>query len=75
MSFRKIGSYRQKTARIRGVPAYVVFSDKTLVHMCFVKPKTKTEMLGVTGVGEFKFEKYGERFLACLSSADEGVEP
>ena len=31
--------------------------------MCLVKPKNKEEMLKVSGVGEFKFEKYGERFL------------
>ena len=49
--------------RERGeVPPYIVFSDKTLTHMCVIKPKTRAEMLTVTGVGEFKFEKYGERF-------------
>lgn len=73
--FDRLRALRMEIAREEKVPPYIVFSDKTLVHMCFVKPKTKTEMLGVTGVGEFKFEKYGERFLACLSSADEGVEP
>ena len=31
--------------------------------MCLIKPKNKGEMLKVSGVGEFKFEKYGERFL------------
>ena len=31
-----------------------------------VKPKSKQEMLKVSGVGEFKFEKYGERFLSCI---------
>ena len=43
-----------------------MFSDKTLTHMCIVKPKNKQEMLKVSGVGEFKFEKYGERFLSCI---------
>ena len=43
-----------------------MFSDKTLTHMCVVKPKTKEEMLKVSGVGEFKFEKYGEKFLSCI---------
>ena len=40
--------------------------DKTLVLMCRIRPKTKREMLTVSGVGEFKYEKYGERFLECL---------
>ena len=48
------------------MPPYIVFSDKTLAHMCVVKPKTKGEMLKVSGVGEFKFEKYGQRFLRCI---------
>ena len=34
--------------------------------MCIVKPKTKDEMLSVSGVGEFKYEKYGGRFLTCV---------
>ncbi|HBC99597.1 MAG TPA: hypothetical protein DC053_09915, partial [Lachnoclostridium sp.] len=42
--------------------------DKTLVHMSVMKPKTKEEMLSVSGVGEFKFEKYGERFLTIFQS-------
>lgn len=54
------------------MPPYIVFSDKTLVHMCLIKPKTKEDMLTVSGVGEFKYEKYGERFLGCVQ--EEGRE-
>ena len=39
--------------------------------MCIVKPVTKGEMLNVSGVGEFKYEKYGERFLACVQAENE----
>ena len=53
-------------ARMEKVPPYIIFSDKTLTHMCMVKPGTKEEMLSVSGVGEYKYEKYGERFLACV---------
>ena len=48
------------------MPPYIIFSDKTLTHMCMVRPRTKQEMLSVSGVGEHKYEKYGERFLACV---------
>ena len=48
------------------MPPYIVFSDKTLTHMCILKPVTKAEMLEVSGVGAYKFEKYGERFLECV---------
>lgn len=64
--FEKLRGLRTEIAREEKVPPYIVFSDRTLVHMCIVKPKTKGEMLSVTGVGEFKYEKYGERFLACI---------
>ena len=61
--FERLRTLRSEIAREEKVPPYIVFSDKTLVHMCGVKPVTKAEMLTVTGVGEFKFQKYGERFL------------
>ncbi|WP_415064695.1 DNA helicase RecQ [Lacrimispora sp.] len=64
--FEKLRKLRAEIAREEKVPPYIVFSDKTLVHMCAMKPKTKAEMLAVSGVGEFKYEKYGERFLQCL---------
>ncbi len=64
--FEKFRSLRTETAREEKVTPYIVFSDKTLTHMCVVKPKTKEEMLKVSGVGEFKFEKYGEKFLSCI---------
>lgn len=66
--FDKLRTLRSEIAREEKVPPYIVFSDKTLVHMCVVKPRTKTEMLTVSGVGEFKFDKYGERFLACVKA-------
>ncbi|WP_333652413.1 DNA helicase RecQ [Lacrimispora sp.] len=64
--FEKLRRLRAEIAKEEKVPPYIVFSDKTLVHMCAVKPKTKTEMLTVSGVGEFKYDKYGERFMQCM---------
>ncbi|NBH36705.1 DNA helicase RecQ [Clostridiaceae bacterium] len=64
--FERLRNLRTEIAKEEKVPPYIVFSDKTLTHMCIVKPKSKQEMLKVSGVGEFKFEKYGERFLSCI---------
>lgn len=64
--FEKLRSLRMELAREEKVPPYIVFSDKTLVHMCIVRPQNRKEMLTVSGVGEFKYEKYGERFLKAL---------
>lgn len=68
--FGRLRALRSEIAKEEKVPPYIVFSDKTLEHMCVVKPGNKSEMLTVTGVGEYKFEKYGERFLAAIKEAD-----
>jgi len=64
--FERLRELRAQTAREEKVPPYIVFSDKTLAHMCVLKPEDREKMLSVSGVGEFKYEKYGERFLACI---------
>ena len=64
--FEALRALRREIASEGKVPPYIVFSDKTLTHMCILKPVTKAEMLEVSGVGAYKFEKYGERFLECV---------
>lgn len=61
--FEKLRALRLEIAKEEKVPPYIIFSDKTLLHMCVLKPKSKVEMLLVSGVGELKYEKYGKRFL------------
>ena len=63
-------SLRQKRAEIaseKGVPAYIIFGDKTLKHLANEKPFDKSSMLEVNGVGEKKFEQYGEEFLSVIN--------
>lgn len=57
---------RREIADAKGVPAYVVFTDAALVDMCQRRPATLDEMLAVSGVGEKKLAKYGERFLKVI---------
>ncbi len=64
--FEKLRALRTEIAREEQVPPYIVFSDKTLISMCKVKPQDKEKMLSVSGVGEYKYEKYGDRFLKCV---------
>lgn len=64
--FQKLRNLRRDIALEEKVPPYIVFSDKTLAHMCVVQPKTKEELLRVSGVGAYKVEKYGERFIQCV---------
>ncbi len=70
--FEALRRLRSEIARKEGVPPYIVFSDKSLIHMCLIRPADKNEMLSVSGVGEFKFEKYGEQFLRCVAEFGEG---
>lgn len=67
--FQRLRQLRTEIARLEKVPPYIVFSDKSLVHMCILKPKTKEEMLRVTGVGEHKYSKYGEKFMEITREA------
>ena len=61
---------RSQLARKAHVPPYMVFSDKTLHDMCAKVPHTREEMLEVSGVGEVKYDKYGEAFLKVIASFD-----
>ena len=63
--FRKL---RSEIAKEEGVPAYIVFSDKTLKEMIDVLPQSADEMLSINGVGNLKYEKYGEKFLSLSNS-------
>lgn len=67
--FGKLRSLRLEIARKEKIPPYLVFSDKTLIHMCQIHPKTREEMLRVSGVGEVKYRRYGEAFLEVLKSS------
>lgn len=64
--FEKLRQLRMEIAKEEKVPPYIVLSDKTLVHMCQVRPENKAQMLKVSGVGEFKYQKYGESFLEVI---------
>ncbi len=61
--FDKLRELRSIVAREEAMPPYIIFSDKSLVDMCVKLPGSRQEMLAVSGVGEYKYEKYGQRFL------------
>ena len=61
--FESLKELRSKLAKDAGVPAYVVFSNATLVDMAKKKPKTMSQFRKVSGVGEIKAAWYGTAFL------------
>ncbi len=64
--YDKLRALRTQIATEAGIPPYIVFSDKTLKDLSSIQPQTKEEMLEVHGIGEVKFERYGEAFLEVL---------
>ncbi|MBP1910575.1 DNA helicase RecQ [Methanolobus bombayensis] len=69
--FDKLKELRISLAQMQDVPPYIIFADTSLRQMAARKPATKEEMLKITGVGEYKLKKYGERFLKKISEHSE----
>ncbi|HMJ19945.1 MAG TPA: HRDC domain-containing protein, partial [Gemmatimonadaceae bacterium] len=62
---------RTAIAREEQVPAYIVFSDRTLAELAVRRPRSLNALQDVRGVGPMKLERYGARFLAAISQADD----
>lgn len=74
--FEALRGVRSHLAHEEKVPAYVIFSDKTLLEMSQKLPETKEGMLAISGIGIVKYDKYGEQFLdicRALSKEKAGV--
>ena len=61
---------RLELARERNVPAYVIFSDRSLQDMARKRPGSVEEFADVFGVGESKLRDFAEPFLAAIGSSD-----
>lgn len=57
---------RNSIASKQNVPAYVIFSNKTLEEMSSMKPTTLEEFADISGVGSMKLEKYGKIFIEAI---------
>ena len=66
--FSQLSQLRFDTAQREGLPPYVVFGDKSLVDMCLRAPRRAEDMLGIYGMGERKYEKYGAAFFAVIDA-------
>jgi DNA helicase-2/ATP-dependent DNA helicase PcrA len=67
--YRALKEWRLTRARSDGVPAYVVFHDRTLAEIATRRPETPAELAGVSGVGPAKLERYGTEVLATLAGS------
>ncbi|MHB9155448.1 MAG: DNA helicase RecQ, partial [Endomicrobiales bacterium] len=64
--FESLRARRTELALAKGVPAYIIFSDKTLRDMALRKPVSGGQFAEVFGVGAAKLEEYGETFTAVI---------
>ena len=60
--YEMLVSLRSEIAKEEGIAPYMVFGDATLKNMASVYATNKEEMLNISGVGQIKYEKYGNRF-------------
>jgi len=64
--FDVLKELRGRLAKEAGIPAYVVFSNATLMDMARKKPQNTTQFRKVSGVGEIKAAWYADAFLKCI---------
>ena len=64
--FEKLKQYRYKIAQEKGLPPYVIFHDIALKEMAAYLPVNKESFLEIKGVGEKKYENYGEGFIDII---------
>jgi DNA helicase-2/ATP-dependent DNA helicase PcrA len=68
--FGRLRVWRKRQAEAQRVPAYVVFSDATLVAIADASPTSRGALSKVSGVGVTKLDRYAEPVLALVGGAD-----
>ncbi len=65
--FVRLRDLRKEVAQAEAVPVYTIFTNEQLAGMVQNRVRTKGDLETIAGVGDARIEKYGARFLACLS--------
>lgn len=73
--FERLRTWRAATAKEAGLPAYVVFHDATLRQIAAVRPISRDQLAGVSGLGAAKLAKYGDDLLAITAPAADPIAP
>jgi ATP-dependent DNA helicase RecQ len=64
---------RRAFAEAQGVPAYIIFNDKTLIEMAEKRPTSLDDFARISGVGAKKLQNYGKGFLEVITGAEADV--
>jgi DNA helicase II / ATP-dependent DNA helicase PcrA len=63
----RLRDWRRQQAQSQGVPAYVVFNDRTLAALAALRPSTTEALLAVPGIGPAKLEAYGDDLIELIA--------
>ena len=66
--FESLRSTRLDIARAKGVPAYVICHDRTLIEIAAYKPTSMEALADIFGMGPARIENYGEPFLQTVNA-------
>ena len=72
--FSQLRQLRKEMAQAEAVPVYALFTNEQLAQMVQRRCRTKSELLGIEGVGEAKVDKYAERLLPFLIALKEQAD-
>ena len=64
--FEALRALRMSCANEEGFPPYIIFSDKVLHSLATIKPTTIEQFGNISGIGDHKRNKYGERFVSLI---------
>jgi superfamily II DNA helicase RecQ len=67
--FDRLKGWRRKRAQVDGVPAYLVFHDRTLAEIAERKPRDWADLAAVAGVGPTKLERYADEILKIVAGS------
>jgi ATP-dependent DNA helicase RecQ len=70
-AFEALRKWRREEAEERGVPPYVIFSDKTLRELARAQPATLHALRTIYGIGDAKLEAFGRAILDVLATLEE----
>jgi len=67
--FESLRKWRRGEAQERGVPPYVIFSDRTLRELARIRPTTLHQLRGIYGIGDAKFEAFGDAVMRVITGS------
>jgi ATP-dependent DNA helicase RecQ len=66
---------RRGLAEVAKVPAYIIFTDRTLIEMAEARPSNLDQMAAISGIGAKKLESYGRAFLEVINGEAVAMHP